>query len=155
MPVKVKPDHKDLRFLIYENRGLKFFYAINVHSESMNHALFLLRDRTYSCQTLFFPFLGRNTVRSASLGFLLVHRTPLQSPLAVPTSPALTSVQSLSHVHLFSTPWTTVPQASLSITNSWSLPKLISIESVMPSNPLLCRPLLLLPSIFPSIGLFK
>ena len=54
------------------------------------------------------------------------------------------------------TPWTTARQASLSITISWSLPKLISIESVMPSNHLvLCRPLLLLPSIFPSIRVFS
>ena len=66
------------------------------------------------------------------------------------------SVQSLSHVQLFGTPWTTVYQASLSITNSWSLLKLMSIELVMPSNHLnLCRPLLLLPSIFPSIRVFS
>ena len=63
------------------------------------------------------------------------------------------SVQSLSRVLLFATPWTAARQASLSITNSWSLPKLMSIESVMPSNHLiLCHPLLLLPSIFPSIS---
>ena len=62
------------------------------------------------------------------------------------------SVQSLSRVQLFVTPWTAACQASLSITNSWSLPKLMSIESVMPSKHLLlCCPLLLLPSIFPSI----
>ena len=62
------------------------------------------------------------------------------------------SVQSLSRVWLFVTPWTAAPQASLSITNSWSLLKLMSIESVMPSNHLIfCCPLLLLPSIFPSI----
>ena len=62
------------------------------------------------------------------------------------------SVQLLSRVRLFTTPWTVVLQASLSITNSWNLLKLVSIESVMPSNHLiLCRPLLLLPSIFPSI----
>ena len=66
------------------------------------------------------------------------------------------SVQSLSHVRLFVTPWTTAHQASLSITNSRSLPKLMSIESVMLSNHLiLCCPLLLLPSIFPSIRVFK
>ena len=66
----------------------------------------------------------------------------------------ISSVQSLSHVRLFATPWTTARQASLSITNSWSLPKLRSIESVMPSNCLiLCRPLLLL-SVFPSIKVF-
>ena len=62
------------------------------------------------------------------------------------------SVQLLSHVRLFATPWTAKLQASLSITNSRSLLKLMSIESVMPSNHLiLCPPLLLLPSIFPSI----
>ena len=65
------------------------------------------------------------------------------------------SVQSLSHVQLFATPWTTACQASLSITNSRSLPKPMSIESVMPSNHfILCHPLLL-PSIFPSIGVFS
>ena len=64
----------------------------------------------------------------------------------------LSSVQSLSRIWLFATPWTTAPQASLSITNSWSLPKPISIESVIPSNHLiLCHLLLLPPSIFPSI----
>ena len=63
------------------------------------------------------------------------------------------SVQSLSHVGLFVTPRTAAGQAFLSITNPRSLPKLMSIELVMPSNYLiLCRPLLLLPSIFPSIG---
>ena len=66
------------------------------------------------------------------------------------------SVQSLSRVPLFSTPWTTARQASLSITNSQSPPKPMSIESVMPSNHLiLCHPLLLLPSIFPSIRVFS
>ena len=68
----------------------------------------------------------------------------------------LSSVQLLSHVPLFVTPWTAAHQASLSITNSWSLPKLMSTESVMPSNHLiLCRPLLLLPSIFPNIRVFS
>ena len=66
------------------------------------------------------------------------------------------SVQSLSRVRLFATPWTEACQASLSITNSWSLPKLMSITLVMPSNHLiLCHPLLLLPSIFPSIRVFS
>ena len=66
------------------------------------------------------------------------------------------SVQPLSHVRLFVTPWTAARQASLSITNSRSLPKLMSIESVMPSNHLiLCHPLLLPPSIFPSIRVFS
>ena len=66
------------------------------------------------------------------------------------------SVQLFNHVWLFATPWTTVCQASLSITNPQSLPKLMSIESVMPSSHLiLCRPLLLLPSIFPTSGSFQ
>ena len=65
------------------------------------------------------------------------------------------SVQSLSRVRLFATPWTAARQASLSITNSRSPPRLMSIESVMPSNHLiLCHPLFLLPSIFPSIRVF-
>ena len=66
------------------------------------------------------------------------------------------SVQLLSRVRLFVTPWTAACQASLSITNSRSPPKPMSIESVLPSNHLiLCRPLLLLPSIFPSIRGFS
>ena len=73
------------------------------------------------------------------------------------------SVQSLSHVErlfvtsqLFVTPWTAAHQASLSITNSWSLLKFMSIELVMPSNHLiLCRPLLILPSIFPSVRVYS
>ena len=66
------------------------------------------------------------------------------------------SVQSLSHIWLFATPWTAARQASLSITNFWRLLKLMSIESVMLSNHLiLYRPLLLLSSIFPSIRVFS
>ena len=72
------------------------------------------------------------------------------------TSVQFSSVQSLSHVWLFATPWTAEHQTSLSICNSQSLPKLMSIESVMPSNHLiLCHPLLLLPSIYPSIRIFS
>ena len=83
--------------------------------------------------------------------------TPGMAPrtLSLITS-ALSSVQSLSRVWLFRTPWTTAHQASLSITNSQSLLKLISIELVMPSNHLiLCRPLFLLPLIFPSLRIFQ
>ena len=70
------------------------------------------------------------------------------------------SVQSLSRVRLFATlqlfaPWTAALQAFLSFTNSWSLPKLMSTESVIPSNHLICHPLLLLPLIFPSIRVFS
>ena len=68
----------------------------------------------------------------------------------------LCSVQSLSRVRLFATPWTVARQASLSITNFQSSPKLISIEWVMPSNHLiLCRPLLLCPQSFPGSGSFQ
>ena len=72
------------------------------------------------------------------------------------SSVQFSSDESLSCVQLFATPWTATCQASLSITNSWNLLKLISIESVMPFKPLiLCCPLLLLPSIFPSIRVFS
>ena len=74
------------------------------------------------------------------------------SILTLDSLTCISSVQLLSHVRLFATPWTAAHQASLSITNSQSLVKPMSIESVMPSNHLiLCCPLLLLPSIFPSI----
>ena len=72
------------------------------------------------------------------------------------SSAQFSSLQSLSRVQLFATPWTAAHQASLSITNSRSLLKLMIIESVMPSNHLiLCRPLLLPPLIFPSIRVFS
>ena len=81
------------------------------------------------------------------LQFFHSNRNLLNSLIAV--------VQLLSHVQLFATPWTAALQASLSITNSRSLLKLMSIESVMPSNHLiLCHPILLPPSIFPSIRAF-
>ena len=69
---------------------------------------------------------------------------------------SISSVQSLSHVRLFATPWTAARQASLSITKSWSLLKLMSIELEMPSNHLiLCHLLFLLPSVFLSIRVFS
>ena len=86
-------------------------------------------------------------------------------PLAPPGKPShilqmsltcFSSAQSLSHVQLFATPWTAACQASLFITNSWSLLKLMSIKLVMPSNYLmLCCPLLLPPLILPSIRIFS
>ena len=79
-----------------------------------------------------------------------MYKTRLLSPVQ------FSSVQSLSRVWLFPTPWTAACQASLSITNSWSLLKLMSTELVMPSNHLiLSHPLLLQPSIFPSIRVFS
>ena len=72
------------------------------------------------------------------------------------SSVQFSSVQSLSRVRLLATPWTAARQASLSITNSRSPPKPMFIESMMPSNHfILCHPLLLLPSIFPSIRIFS
>jgi len=83
----------------------------------------------------------------------LVHLEVLGSRTA---ETSVSSVQSLSRVWLFVTPWTAARQASLSITNSRSPPKPTFIESVMPSNHLiLCRSLLLLPSVFPSIRVFS
>ena len=85
----------------------------------------------------------------------LSHMNPFQVPPMELFSP-FSSVQSLSHVRLFAIPWTAAFQASLSITNSWSLLKLMSVESMMPSNHLiLCHPLLLPPSIFPNIRVFS
>ena len=81
---------------------------------------------------------------------------PSGKPPKEVSSVQFSSVQSLSHVRLSATPWTAALQASLSITNSHNLPKLMSIELVMPSNHLfLCCPLLLPPSIFPSIRVFS
>ena len=87
-----------------------------------------------------------------TLGLSLQEVLEQQEPVHVQFS----SVQLLSHVQLFATPWTAAHQASLSITNSWSLLKLMSTELVMPSNHLiLCHPLFLLPSNFPSIRVFS
>ena len=101
------------------------------------------------------PFLKAPALETLSpLRSLLSPTLPrcFQGPVMVEFS----SVQMLSCVQLFVTPWTAAHQASLSITNSQSLLKLMSIESVMPSNHLiLCQPLLLLPSIFASIRVFS
>ena len=98
--------------------------------------------------------LAQNTLTS---GFDYFPRITLSNCWnSVYISIQFSSVQSLSHVRLFVASWTTVHQASLSITNSQSLLKLLFIESVMLSNHLiLCHPLLLLPSIFPSIRVFS
>ena len=102
-------------------------------NEKPNIALVTFSSLLHRYITLFYMFLCKDT--------LFVY---------------FSSVQSLSHVRLFATPWTAARQASLSITSSRSLLKLMCIELVMPSNHLiLCRPLLLLPSIFPSIRVFS
>ena len=84
----------------------------------------------------------------------LIH-LPAHLSICRPFFPSLSSVQSLSYVRLFATPWTAVRQASLSFTVFQSLLELMSIKSVIPSNHFVfCHPLLLLPSIFPSIRIF-
>ena len=85
-----------------------------------------------------------------------IHEVMGQGVESLPDYMSISPVQSLSHIWLFVTPWIAARQTSLSITNSWSLLILMSIESVMPSSHLiLCRPLLLLPSIIPSIRVFS
>ena len=106
--------------------------------------------------------IGRKTMRNLDSKFKSLDITlPIQVPIVKArifqiSCVDVRSVQSFSCVQLFATPWTAACQASLSITNSWSLLKLMSVDSVMPSSHLmLCRPLLLLPSIFPSIRVFS
>ena len=112
---------------------------------------------------LFEPFVRTRDPSSANLAqegpaswTELIQIKWLIEDLTLPSSVALSSVQSLSRVWLFVTPWTAACQASLSITDSWSLLKLMSIELVMVSNHLIfCHPLLLPSSIFPSIRVFS
>ena len=102
--------------------------------------------------------LGSITMNKASRGDgFPVELFQILKDDAVKVPPSISkSFQSLSHVRLFAVPWTAAHWAFLSITNCWRLLKLMSIESVMPSNHLiLCRPLLLLPSIFPRIRVFS
>ena len=118
-----------------------------------SHRRHIISSRTAGTQSI--------TVRQEVLHLLFVHFSLLlgimtwsHSHTSV-TSTGFSSVQSLSHARLFATPWPAAHQASLSFTNSQNLLKLMSIELVMPSNHfILCRPLLLPPSIFPSIRVF-
>ena len=111
-----------------------------------------------SCPTIF------NPMNCSTPGFPVLHYLPKSAQTRVhwvcdtihSSLPLFSSVESVSCAWLFATPWTVACQASLSITNSQSLLELMSIESVMPSNQLiLCCPLLLLPSTFPSIRVFS
>ena len=98
--------------------------------------------------------VSQKTKNRTTMLLLLSHFSRVR--LCVTPETAISSVQSLSCVQLFETPWIAAPQASLSITNSRSSLKLTSIESVMPSSHLiLCHPLLLLPLIPPSIRVFS
>ena len=126
-----------------------------------------MNRETSSSPSLFLSFSPLSTPSSSPHPHAQHHLTLMFSPsppsyhddltlTTTITTISSVSVQSLSHVRLFVTPGTAACQASLSITNSWSLLKLMSIESEMPSNHLIfCHPLLLLPSIFPSIRVFS
>ena len=114
-------------------------YICQHYSLSSSHPLFPpLCSQVHS---LHLPLYSLKDVFKPFTSFLLLKQI---------TAFKIRSVQSLSHVRLFETPWTAARQASLSITNSGSFLKLMSIESVMPSNPLILCTLLLLPSIFPN-----
>ena len=106
-----------------------------------------------------FPCTDKNFSIIIFIFIVMIYFFPLTETstafLGKPSSVQFSSVQSLSRVQLFVTPWTTVCQASLSITNSQSLLKLMSIESMMPSNQLILYHPLLPPSIFPSIKVFS
>ena len=98
---------------------------------------------------------GKNKFKKLKWGITYFYKIKKWKQNNLPVEYVSNSVQSLNHVWIFATPWTAAHQASLSITNPQSLLKLMSIESVMPSNHLiLCHPLFLLPSIFPSIRVF-
>ena len=123
----------------------------HTHTHTHTHLAFSLSTITHQLLSNMLPGISFNLDPSRSIGG---HIPPLGS--AVTALADQLSVQSLSHVRLLATPWTAAYQASLSVTNSQSLLKLISIESMMPSNHLiLCRPLHLLPSISPSIRDFS
>ena len=100
---------------------------------------------------------GHKLIPSSCLSFEGTMEAGWEEPAGLSSgSVQFSSVQSLSHVRLFATPWIAARQASLSITNSWSSLRLTSIESVMPpSHLILCHPLLLLPPIPPSIRVFS
>ena len=165
---------------IFENKTLETEKVIKCHHSEVNiHVPF--RFLCLACQltSSLFPYLF--LIKYSFIVFIILSEQclifkPLAKPeILIVISPpetfkhcsfnsisayyletSISSVQSPSHVWLFTTPWTTASQASLSITSSWSLLRLISIESVMPFNHLiLCRPLLLLPSVFPSIRVFS
>ena len=104
------------------------------------------------------PTVCSNSCPLSQWCHLIVSFSTAPSPVlySIGATQSVSSVQSLSHVRLFATPWITARQASLSITNSWSSLRLMSIESMMSSSHLiLCRPLFLLPPIPPSIRVFS
>ena len=137
--------------------------------QSLSHVRLFATPWTAACQVPLSITNSRSLLKLVSIGSVMTQPSHPLSSTSPPNLLAtiflllqdfiilqLISVQLLSRVRLFVTPWTAACQASLSLTNSWSLPKLMSIESVITSNHLiLCRCLLLLPSNFPSIRVFS
>ena len=131
----------------------------NVHFFTCSHISFCTSlDCTGRCCFFFFPHKLKvcgNPASSKSIAIIFPHRI-CSLHVSLNILVIFSSVQLLCRVRLFATPWTTACQASLPITTSWSLLRLMSIETVMPSNHrILCRPLLLLPSIPPSNRVFS
>ena len=126
----------------------------NISSELAQRSLDRCTDRP--SQDTILCLIGREKILLFFLLFCYIKYVRFYFNFIITFMLPSVSVKSLSHVRLFATSWTAARQASLSITNCWSLPKPMSVELVMPSNHLiLCRPLLLLPSGFPRISLFK
>ena len=125
---------------------LSIFKGLKTISRNHQTCQFLLLSRLPLCYRILSSW-GESCILCTVIKARMKHQSE---------SVSFSSLQLLSRVWLFTNPWTRAGQASLSITNSQSLPKLMSIESLMTSNHLiLCRPLLLLPSVFPSMCLFK
>ena len=132
-------------------RKARLFYSIPLYE----YTTFSCQFTTWWAFALLFVFSNKHSCASFLWTFFFTLRQICRSRIAG-SQDRCQSVQSLSRVRLFATPWTAARQASLSITNSRSLLRLMSTESVMPSNHrILCHPLLLLPSIFPSIRVFS
>ena len=154
---------KFLRSPLLFSAAVALFYYISLYGRVMHimdgSTLFALPFTCWWTFSLFLTWALKNTA-AVNISVQVYIWTPLLNSLDVYLGVELpkqdNSVQSLSHVRLFLTPWSAAHQASLSITNSWSLLKLMSIKLVMPSNNLiLYYSLLLLPSIFPSIRVFS
>ena len=136
--------------LYHEWRAFLNIFHWGNYKDDRHNTLLQLMDFSLFFSTHGFLSIAHNTDLIFNIRVLSV------SLNSICFSVQFSSVQSLSHVRLFATPWTIVRQASLSITNSQSLPKLMSIESVMSSSHLiLYSPLLLVPSIFPNIRAFS
>ena len=121
-------------------------FNLSQHQGLFQGVVFLIRWPKYWSFSFSITFLYSKFLLASLCLFWTIFLLPREPHLVIPFS----SVQSLSCVWLFATPWTAARQASLSITNSWDLLKPMSTELVMPSKHLiLCHPLLLLPSIFP------